>query len=83
MAVHQEGALPLPRKTDKLTIRIDPAVKVALREVAEAEHRSISNMIEVMILERHDQKSVPPVEPSGKRNRSITSSSRSKKGAAE
>jgi hypothetical protein len=73
----------MPRKTDKLTIRIDPVVKKALREVAEAEHRSISNMVEVMILERHEQKNINPAEPSGKQHRKIRVPSRSKKGAAE
>ena len=73
----------MPRKTDKLTIRIDPVVKEALREVAEAEHRSISNMVEVMILERHGQIKSPPNEPAGKQHRGIRLPSKSKKGAAE
>jgi hypothetical protein len=42
----------MPRKTDKLSIRIDPVFKEGLRKVAEAEHRSIANMIEVLIRER-------------------------------
>jgi hypothetical protein len=32
-----------------LTLRIDPAVKEGLRAVAALEHRSLANMIEVMI----------------------------------
>jgi hypothetical protein len=39
----------MPRKTDKLNIRIDPVYKNALQKAAELEHRSIANMIEVMI----------------------------------
>ena len=39
----------MARKTDKLAIRIEPSIKEALREVAEQEHRSISNMIEFLI----------------------------------
>ena len=40
------------KKTTTLNLRINPAVKDGLREAAEKDHRSISNMIEVLIL-RH------------------------------
>jgi hypothetical protein len=43
-------------KTATLTFRIDPRVKEALRTAAELEHRSVANMVEVMIrnyCERH------------------------------
>ena len=36
-------------KTTTLTFRIEPALKEALRASAEAEHRSIANMVEVLI----------------------------------
>ncbi len=36
-------------KTSTLTFRIEPALKDALRAAAEKEHRSIANMIEMMI----------------------------------
>lgn len=36
-------------KTATLTFRIEPGLKEALRTVAEQEHRSIANMVEVMI----------------------------------
>lgn len=36
-------------KTATLTLRIDPGIKEGLRLVAEKEHRSLANMIEVMI----------------------------------
>lgn len=36
-------------KTATLTFRIDPALKEALRLAAEQEHRSIANMVEVLI----------------------------------
>jgi hypothetical protein len=36
-------------KTTTLTFRIEPALKEALRTAAAREHRSIANMIEVMI----------------------------------
>ena len=36
-------------KTATVTFRIDPAVKEALRAAAAREHRSIANMVEVLI----------------------------------
>lgn len=36
-------------KTTTLTFRIEPALKEALRTAAEGEHRSIANMVEVLI----------------------------------
>lgn len=36
-------------KVTTLTLRIDPAIKEGLRAVADQEHRSLANMIEVMI----------------------------------
>lgn len=36
-------------KTATLTLRIDPGVKEGLRVIAGREHRSLANMIEVMI----------------------------------
>ncbi len=43
-------------KTSTLTLRIEPNLKEALRQAAAAEHRSIANMIEVMILTYCEQK---------------------------
>jgi len=36
-------------KTATLTLRIDPSMKEALRAAAHQEHRSIANMVEVLI----------------------------------
>jgi hypothetical protein len=38
-------------KSTTLTFRIDPCLKEALRTAAQQEHRSIANMVEVLILE--------------------------------
>lgn len=38
-------------KTATLTLRIEPSVKEVLRAAAQEEHRSIANMVEVMILD--------------------------------
>lgn len=36
-------------KTETLTVRLAPDINAALREVAAREHRSLANMLEVMI----------------------------------
>ena len=42
--------LPMPRtKVSTLNLRINPAVKRAIRQAAALEHRSIANMVEVLI----------------------------------
>lgn len=45
-------------KTATLTIRVDPGLKDALRAAALAEHRSIANMIEVLIREHCDRNGI-------------------------
>jgi len=49
-AVHAAGGKNMAStKTATLTFRVDPNVKEALRTAAEHEHRSIANMVEVLI----------------------------------
>lgn len=38
-----------PKKTTTLNLRVDPAIKEAIREAALRDNRSIANMIEVLI----------------------------------
>ena len=38
-----------PNKTATLNLRIDPILKEALREAALREHRSVANMVELLI----------------------------------
>lgn len=47
------------RKSTTLTIRIDSALKEGLRIAAEREHRSITNMIEVLIRAHCEQEGIP------------------------
>ncbi|MFZ8977111.1 MAG: hypothetical protein ACO2Y9_08405 [Pseudohongiellaceae bacterium] len=42
-------------KIATLNLRIDPAVKDAVREAADLEHRSVANMVEVLIRRYCDQ----------------------------
>ena len=38
-----------PKKTTTLNLRVDPAIKEAIREAALKDNRSIANMVEVLI----------------------------------
>ncbi len=39
------------RKSEAINLRMSPSIKELLRVVAEREHRTLSNMLEVLILE--------------------------------
>jgi hypothetical protein len=52
-------------KTATLTFRVDPNVKEALRTAAEHEHRSIANMVEVMIRDYCGRNGVTIAEQGG------------------
>jgi len=45
-------------KTATLTFRIDPGLKEALRLAANLEHRSIANMVEVLIRDYCEQRGI-------------------------
>lgn len=51
-------------KTATLTFRIDPGLKEALRVAAGLEHRSIANMVEVLIRDYCEERgiAIPPSE---------------------
>ena len=51
-------------KISTLNLRIDPNVKAAVRAAAEREHRSVANMVEVLI-RRHCEQSGIPVNETG------------------
>ena len=52
----------MPRtKISTLNLRISPALKEAVREAAAREHRSVANMVEVLI-RRHCADSGIPIE---------------------
>lgn len=57
-------------KTATLTFRIDPVIKEALRIAANQERRSIANMVEIMIREYCEQRSIniPPPEEANNNN---------------
>lgn len=46
-------------KTATLTVRVEPSLKDALRAAAQSEHRSIANMIEVLIKEHCEKIGIP------------------------
>lgn len=48
------------QKTETLTVRLAPDIKAALREAADIEHRSLANMLEVMIRDWWDARAPEP-----------------------
>ena len=61
------------KKTTTLNLRVDPAIKEAIREAASQDNRSIANMVEVLI-RRHceevgitipEQSDLPLEDPDG------------------
>ncbi len=58
-------------KTSTLTFRIDPGLKEALRSAAVREHRSIANMVEVMIRDHCGRSgiAIPKKQEAAKRGR--------------
>jgi hypothetical protein len=56
-------------KTATLTFRIDPSLKEALRTMADQEHRSIANMVEVLIRDYCEQHGIViPISEETKNN---------------
>lgn len=47
-----------PRKTTTLNLRVDPAIKEAVKEAANREHRSVANMIEMLIRKHCEQEGI-------------------------
>ena len=48
-----------PKKTTTLNLRVDPAIKEAIREAALMDNRSIANMIEVLIRRHCEETGIP------------------------
>lgn len=48
-----------PKKTATLNLRIDPGLKEALKVAAEAEHRSVANMVEMLIRDHCAEANIP------------------------
>ena len=51
------------RKSEAINLRMSPTTKELLRQVAEREHRTLSNMLEVLILEHAAKLGVNPIAP--------------------
>lgn len=49
--IAQMGRLMTERKTEAINLRMAPGVKELLRRAAQHEHRTLSNMLEVLILD--------------------------------
>jgi hypothetical protein len=57
-------------KTATLTFRIDPGLKDALRAAAQQEHRSIANMVEVLIRDYCERHGIAVAKPADTKNNS-------------
>lgn len=54
----------MPRtKISTLNLRVNPAIKQAVRRAAEREHRSVANMVEVLIRRHCADAGIPITEP--------------------
>ena len=51
-------------KISTLNLRIEPAVKAAVREAAAREHRSVANMVEMLIRRHCNDTGIPIPEQS-------------------
>ena len=51
-------------KISTLNLRIEPSIKDAVREAAAQEHRSVANMVEVLIRRHCDQSGITITEQS-------------------
>ena len=47
-----------PKKTTTLNLRIDPAIKEAIKVAASRDHRSVANMIELLIRKHCEQEGI-------------------------
>jgi hypothetical protein len=65
-------------KTSTLTFRIEPALKQALCSAADHEHRSIANMVEVMILDYCKRNGVKVEAPTADQVKAASSKTRTK-----
>ena len=50
------------KKTSTLNLRIDPALKEALREAALRDRRSIASMVEILIVRYCEEHGIPILE---------------------
>lgn len=51
-----------PKKTATLNLRINPTLKEAVREAALREHRSVANMVELLIRRHCEAEGIPVPE---------------------
>ena len=56
-------------KVSTLNLRVSPAVKAAVRTAAAREHRSIANMVEVLIRRHCDEAGIPVPDAADRRGR--------------
>jgi len=55
---------PTQRKTQSINLRMAPAVKDLLRQAVDREHRTLSNLLELLILEHCRRNGIEPTPAS-------------------
>jgi hypothetical protein len=55
-------------KTATMTLRVDPKIKAAVEAAAQRDHRSITSLIEVLILNHCRSVGLAPMRTSAERN---------------
>jgi hypothetical protein len=70
---------PNRRKTEAINLRMSPAVKGLLRAAADREHRTLSNLLEVLILEHCERNDIRPLDEELVGRRAPTTASRLKR----
>lgn len=53
------------KKTTTLNLRVDPAIKEAIKEAANRDHRSVANMIELLIRQHCEKENITVHEQHG------------------
>jgi hypothetical protein len=46
-------------KTAVMTLRVSPAIRAAAKQAADQEHRSVTNLVEVLIMDRCKALNIP------------------------
>lgn len=55
----ENGIVSTPRKTEVLSIKTTPDIKVALKAIGEREHRSMANTLETLVMDYFARNGLP------------------------
>lgn len=55
----ENGIVSTPRKTEVLSIKTTPDIKLALKAIGEREHRSMANTLETLVMDYFARNGLP------------------------